>query len=62
MAYTSVIPVRRLERTVDYVQNKEKIKFLINQAIFWLEEYNQDSLYIDAAMDELRNVLKELED
>ena len=24
MAYTSVIPVRRLERTVDYVQNKEK--------------------------------------
>ena len=41
---------------------EEKIKFLINQAIFWLEEYNQDSLYIDAAMDELRNVLKELED
>ena len=24
MAYTSVIPVRRLDRTVDYVQNKEK--------------------------------------
>lgn len=38
-----------------------KIKFLINQAISWLEEYNQDSLYIDAAMDELRNALKELE-
>lgn len=24
MAYTSVIPVRRLDRTVDYIQNKEK--------------------------------------
>ena len=24
MAYTSVIPVRRLDRTVDYVQNKAK--------------------------------------
>ena len=24
MAYTSVIPVRRLDRTVDYVQNKGK--------------------------------------
>ena len=24
MAYTSVIPVRRLDRTVDYVQNKRK--------------------------------------
>ena len=24
MAYTSVIPVRRLDRAVDYVQNKEK--------------------------------------
>ena len=24
MAYTSVIPVRRLDRTVDYVQNKSK--------------------------------------
>ena len=24
MAYTSVIPVRRLDRTMDYVQNKAK--------------------------------------
>ena len=24
MAYTSIIPVRRLDRAVDYVQNKEK--------------------------------------
>ena len=40
---------------------KEKIKFLINQAVFWLEEYNQASLYIDAATDAIRNALKELE-
>ena len=33
MAYTSVILVRRLDRTVDYVQNKEKTAQAVKKKI-----------------------------
>ena len=45
MAYTSIIPVRRLDRAVDYVQNKEKTTAKsLEEAIDYEKRWNRGEL------------------